>query len=140
MRSILNILCFVTALLITMAATYALASDTMQTCTLADGSVLYTNKDVKGCTILKLPALSVVPDRDYHGSITPKITIVPALNSVHPNSIINDRLCSLYNEWMIINEKTQGGMIFAGVDQKIRYNSLWRTFSSGFIAVDCKTD
>jgi hypothetical protein len=132
-------ICFIAALLITMVATYALASDTILACSQQDGSVVYTNKDVKGCMPVSLPELSVVPSYDVHPSIVNKpfnVIIPPVIGKT--SSPINDRLCSMYNEWMLINDTTQGGSVFTGVDQKIRYHSLWRTFSSGFISVDCR--
>ena len=45
----------------------------MRECPQADGTVLYTNKDVPGCKVMTLKELSVVPSLDdanlspYHG-------------------------------------------------------------------------
>lgn len=36
----------------------------MRECTQADGNIIYTNKDVPGCKLMKLKELSIVPSLD----------------------------------------------------------------------------
>ena len=138
----LNIILAAILIVLTLMVVHAYAENPIQSCT-ADGNIVYTNKDVKGCTPVKLPELSIVSSYDRHLPQTLKHTGVSSLPippTVPPSTSgpINDHLCKLYDEWMKINEETDGGFRFAGASQKTRYNALWRTFSSGFISVDCR--
>ena len=60
----------IAATCLTLSSTSAFADATiasdpflMRECPQADGSALYTNKDVPGCKLMTLKELSIVPDR-----------------------------------------------------------------------------
>lgn len=145
MKTILNILLFVGAMVVTMAVTLAHAGDTMQACTLADGSIMYTNKDIKGCVVLKMPELSVVPAYPTHANggtldhphvLLPEIPVVKEVQS-NGTSVLSDT-CSLYHEWVRINERTLGGFEYNSVDDTKRRLFLTKIFGSGFSPGMCK--
>jgi len=147
MRTILNIMFFVAAFVVTMALTLAYASDIMLACTQADGSVLYTNKDVKGCAALKMPELSTVPvyPSTQHNNRTlehDKVLALPEIPmlKVEPlpiPSVVSDT-CALYHEWVRINERTLGGFENNSVDDTKRRLFLTKIFGSGFSPGMCK--
>lgn len=136
MRIFLNVMIFLTAMLITMAVTFAFAGDTMLACTQADGTVLYTNKDVKGCTIVVGPELSVVPSypQTHNNEQTKNYNLpeIPTLNIREPNPL-RDKICPLYEEWIDLNLSTRGGMYVFDT----RYNVLNRLFGGGFMPLGC---
>jgi hypothetical protein len=140
MRSILNMMIFLAAMLIAGLVTSAYATETIRACAQADGGVVYTNKDIAGCHTVKTPELSVVPS--YPKNEMPVLELplptTPVHNPLSTGSPVNDYLCKLYNEWLSLNEETEGGHHFRDSSQKVRYTTLWRTFSTGFISVNCK--
>ena len=138
MRNILNFALGLMLAFLLIVAANAWSAETMQACTQPDGSTVYTNKDVKGCSTIKLPELSTVPSLNRMPVYQAPVAVVP-VEKPTVNSHVNDHLCSLYDEWMVINEETQGGQIFrGGPAQKIEYNTLFRIFSTGFISVNCR--
>lgn len=113
----------------------------MRECPQADGSALYTNKDLPGCKLMTLKELSVVPSLEnmptyvpptssamQHYDIPPMIdrylyptagatTNVPDWArdwhaSVASSGSIQAEVCSKYGEWVHLNEKTRGGFWF----------------------------
>jgi hypothetical protein len=109
----------------------------MRECSQADGSPLYTNKDMPGCKLMTLKELSVVPSLEnmptYHPTVAavPHYDIPPSANrnqtgmvggvqtvpdwardwyaSFASSGSVQAELCSLYGEWMHLNLKTRGG-------------------------------
>src|SRR5678809_1644742 len=49
----------------------------MRECTQADGSILYTNKDLPGCKLMTLKELSVVPSLDNMPTYRPTVAAAP---------------------------------------------------------------
>jgi hypothetical protein len=49
----------------------------MRECPQADGSALYTNKDVPGCKLMTLKELSVVPSLDNMPTYRPTVAAAP---------------------------------------------------------------
>jgi hypothetical protein len=125
---------------------YGLAfSETIQSCTQADGTVVYTNKDIKGCQALRLPELSIVPDR--HAVMipqvpalmveTPMVAQTQAIKSPLPGSVLAET-CLLYRDWIRINERTMGGFEYNSVDDTKKRLMLTKIFGSGFSPYGCQ--
>lgn len=115
----------------------------MRECPQADGSALYTNKDLPGCKLMTLKALSVVPSLDdmptYRptGAAAPHYDIPPYTDrnqtdmaggrptvpdwakdwhaSIASSGSVQAEVCSLYGEWIHLVQKTRGGF-FYGTD------------------------
>ncbi|RPH81649.1 MAG: hypothetical protein EHM80_01710 [Nitrospiraceae bacterium] len=115
----------------------------MRECPQADGSSLYTNKDLPGCKLMTLKELSSVPSLADMPTYRPTVTAAPHYD-IPPHSDRNQsgmvgggqtvpdwakdwyasfassgsvqaELCSLYGEWLHLNMKTRGGF-FYGTD------------------------
>jgi hypothetical protein len=110
----------------------------MRECPQADGSALYTNKDVPGCKLMTLKELSVVPSLENMPTYRPTVATAPHYDSPLPQdrnhigttaggqtvpdwakdwhaSIASSgpaQVCSLYGEWLLLNMKTRGGFWF----------------------------
>ena len=141
MRSFINIVALLVAILIGGAFAIAYGADTIRACTLSDGTVLYTNKDVKGCVAIKIPELGVVPSYDKlkHNEIT-ETFIAPALPFVAApeiSSVLSDT-CQLYHEWVKLNSTDQGGLRNNTIDRQQRRVVLTMIFGSGFSPANCK--
>jgi hypothetical protein len=157
----------------------------MQECPQADGSVLYTNKDLPGCKLMRLKKeLSIVPSLDHMPTSHPTVAAAPHYDvppyadhnqtgmtgggqtvpdwakdwhaSIASSGSIRAEVCSLYGEWIHLNQKTRGGMFFgsdpsyggdpSGRNQRggsysfydnTRYVALAKIFGPGFIPVGC---
>jgi len=140
-----NVFLFVAAMAVSMMVTMAFADETMLACTLADGSIMYTNKDLKGCSLVKTPELSVVPSYGgphpsrgslEHGVFEPTPAIVTPQDS--PYSAVLADTCKLYHEWVLINQRTMGGFEYNSVDDTKRRLFLTKIFGSGFSPASCK--
>jgi len=145
MKLIFNILFFLAAMVLTMAATMAFAGETMLACPQADGSVLYTNKDVKGCQVIVGPELSVVPSYHSHngGSLEHTRALIPEVPTLKPaleieESEVVTKTCALYYEWVTINQRTKGGFEYNDVDDTKERLFLTKIFGSGFSPGMCK--
>jgi hypothetical protein len=138
------------ATILTLFSTSAFADTTisfdpfmMRECTQADGSILYTNKDVPGCKLMKLKELSIVPSLDNMPTYRPTVAAAPHYNvppspdhnqtgmigggqtvpdwakdwhaSIASSGSVQAEICSKYGEWLHLNEKTRGGH-FYGTD------------------------
>lgn len=154
-------------------------------CPLPDGTSLYTNKERSGCHAMELRPLSLVPAFDAsfssdahlrpHESAayfdgfsydTPagalrNATSVPdwgrewqASNSL--SGSVQGEVCTMYGEWLRLNEKSRGG-IFFGTDpsygsdptarsfrtpsysfyDNTRWITLARMFGAGFVPIGC---
>jgi len=137
---------FIAATLLTMTSALACAEtpDTTQfdpmkmwSCPQPDGTVLYTNKDKAGCTLMTLKPLSVVPSLDnmptyrsphatapaydlppylgYPGGMAQRVTPGWAQDwyaSIAPSGSVQAETCSLYGEWLNLVQKTRGGFFF----------------------------
>lgn len=157
---------------------------TMWSCPLPDGTVLYTNKDSKnqaGCTSMELKPLSVVPSLEsmptYRAPVAaaPQYDVPPVDRAVGPSGspatpdwakdwhasvassgTVHAEVCSMYSEWLHLNQKTRGGMFFgsdpsyggdlSGQNQRgpsysfydnTRWLALSRMFGTGFVPVGC---
>ncbi|SLM46976.1 Exported protein [Nitrospira japonica] len=157
---------------------------TMWSCPLPDGTVLYTNKDRKnkdGCTPMSLKPLSVVPSLDAMPTYRPPVASapqydIPAIDrgagpsgsaaapdwakdwhaSVTSSGSVQAEVCSIYSEWLQLNQKSRGGFYFGsdpsyGGDvsaqnqrgpsysfyDNARYHTLARIFGTGFVPVGC---
>lgn len=145
MRTLLNVMCFIAALLITMVATYAFAGDAIQACTLADGSILYTNKPVQGCMVLKMPELSIVPSyhvqnggaSEHTWAFLPEVPLVNPVVETEESEVVT-KTCALYYEWVNINQRTKGGFEYNNVDDTKERLYLTKIFGSGFSPGMCK--
>ena len=113
----------------------------MRECPQADGSALYTNKDLPGCKLMTLKELSVVPSLENMPTYVPpassamqRYDIPPLIDrylyptaggttnvpdwardwhaSVASSGSIQAEVCSKYGEWVHLNEKTRGGFWF----------------------------
>ena len=112
----------------------------MRECPQADGTALYTNKDLPGCTLMTLKELSVVPSLDDMPTYRPTVTAAPHYDtppyvdrrqtgmtgggqtvpdwakdwyaSIGSSGSIQAEICSKYVEWLNLNEKTRGGFWF----------------------------
>jgi len=181
----------IAATILTLSSTSAFSDTTikfdpflMRECPQADGSALYTNKDLPGCKLMTLKELSVVPSLDnmptYHPTVAtaPHYDIPPYADrnqtgmtgggqtvpdwakdwhaSIASSGSVQAEVCSLYGEWLHLNQKTRGGMFFgsdpsyggdlSGGNQRgasysfydnTRYVALARIFRPGFIPVGC---
>jgi hypothetical protein len=145
MRTLLNMMCFIAALLITIVATYAFAGDTVQACTLADGSTLYTNKPVQGCTVLKMPELSTVPDR--HAILIPGVPLLESHTSTTPTvsrfaagtpGVVLTETCALWHEYVKLTERTAGGFENNTIEDAKRRYVITRMFGAGFSPYGCQ--
>jgi hypothetical protein len=140
----------IAATVFTLSATSAFSDTTvrfdpllMRECPQADGTVLYTNKDLPGCKLMTLKELSTVPSLDnmptYHPSsaTAPNSDIPPYQDrtqagmtgrgqtvpdwakdwyaSTAPSGSVQAQVCSMYGEWLNLVQKTRGGF-FYGTD------------------------
>ena len=115
----------------------------MRQCPQADGSTLYTNKDLPGCTTMTLKPLSVVPSLDDMPTYRPTVAMAPHYDippysdhnqtgttgggqtvpdwakdwhaSVASTGSVQAEVCAKYGEWIHLTEKTRGGF-FYGTD------------------------
>jgi hypothetical protein len=155
----------------------------MWSCPQPDGTMLYTNKDKAGCTLMTLKPLSVVPSLDnmptYRPAVaTPQYEIPPYGDrypagmaggqtppdwakdwhaSIASSGSVQAEVCSMYSEWLHLNQKTRGGFFFGsdpsyGGDlsqrnqrgpsysffDNTRYHALARIFGTGFVPVGCQ--
>ena len=118
----------------------------MRECPQADGSALYTNKDVPGCKLMTLKELSVVPSLDDMPTYRPTVATAPHYDippypdrnqtgmtgggqtvpdwakdwhaSIASSGSVQAEVCSKYGEWLHLNEKTRGGF-FYGTDPRM---------------------
>jgi hypothetical protein len=137
----------IAATLLTLSSTPAFSDTTiasdpflMRECSQADGSALYTNKDVPGCKLMTLKELSVVPSLDDMPTYRPAVAVAPPYNvpqypdrnqagmtgggqtvpewakdwyaSFASTGSVQTELCSLYGEWLHLNMNTRGGFFF----------------------------
>ena len=115
----------------------------MRECSQADGSPLYTNKDLPGCKLMTLKELSVVPSLADMPTYRPAVAAVPHYDipahpdrnqtgisdggqtvpdwakdwhtSIAASESVQAEVCSKFGEWLHLNEKTRGGF-FYGTD------------------------
>ncbi len=107
----------------------------MRECPQADGSALYTNKDLPGCKLMTLKELSIVPSLDDMPTYRPSLAAAPHYNmpsyldreqtvsdwakdwhaSIAPSGSVQAEVCSMYGEWLNLVQKTRGGL-FYGTD------------------------
>lgn len=190
MRPTHRLLLIVTALLVSAAPSFA---DTtvnfdpakMWECPQADGTALYTNKELTGCKLMTLKQLSVVPSLDnmptYVSPFSPTVQRydgLPGIDrypapagggnqvpdwardwqaSVASTGSVYAEVCSMYGEWLNLNQKTRGGFFFGsdpsyGGDlsqrnqrgpsysfyDNTRYRALAAIFGAGFVPVGCQ--
>ena len=116
----------------------------MRECPQADGSTLYTNKELPGCKLMTLKKeLSIVPSLDDMPTYRPTVAAAPRYDippfpdrnqtgmtgggqtvpdwakdwhaSIASSGSVQAELCSLYGEWIHLVQKTRGGF-FNGTD------------------------
>ena len=115
----------------------------MRECIQADGTVLYTNKELPGCKLMKLKELSSVPSLENMPTYRPPVTEAPHYNvpsspdrhqtgmvgggqtipdwakdwhaTIASSGSVRGEVCSLYGEWLHLVQKTRGGF-FYGTD------------------------
>ena len=115
----------------------------MRECPHADGSPLYTNKDLPGCKLMTLKELSVVPSLSDMPTYRPIIAAAPHYDippyadqnqtgmagggqtvpdwakdwhaSIASSGSVQAEVCSMYGEWLHLVQKTRGGF-FYGTD------------------------
>jgi hypothetical protein len=155
----------------------------MWSCPQPDGTTLYTNKDKAGCTLMTLKPLSVVPSLDNMPTYRPAnampqaYDVPPAVDrgptgqtsrgpvpdwgkdwhaSIASNGSVQAEVCSMYGEWLHLNQKTRGGFFYGsdpsyGGDlsarnqrgpsysfyDNARYVTLSRMFGQGFVPIGC---
>jgi hypothetical protein len=183
MRPTHRLLLTITALLISAAPSFA---DTpvnvdpmkMWECPQADGTALYTNKELTGCKLMTLKELSVVPSLEnmptYVSPFPPTVSRHDGLPtatggsnqvpdwardwqaSIASTGSVYAEVCSMYGEWLNLNQKTRGGIYFGsdpsyGGDlsqrnqrgpsypfyDNTRYQALKGIFGAGFVPVGC---
>jgi hypothetical protein len=140
----------IAAMILTLSATSAFSDTTirfdpllMRECSQADGSTLYTNKDLPGCKLMTLKELSIVPSLDNMPTYRPIVATAPHYDippypdrdqagmtgegqtvpdwakdwhaSVASTGSMQAEVCAKYGEWLHLNEKTRGGL-FYGTD------------------------
>ena len=181
----------IAATILTLSSTSAFSDTTikfdpflMRECPQADGSALYTNKDLPGCKLMTLKELSVVPSLDnmptYHPTVAtaPHYDIPPYSDrsqagmtgggqtvpdwakdwhaSIASSGSIQAEVCSMYGEWLHLNQKTRGGFFYgtdpsyggdlSGRNQRgpsysfydnARYVTLSSIFGRGFVPIGC---
>ena len=156
----------------------------MRECPQADGSSLYTNKDLPGCTLMTLKPLSIVPSLDDMPTYRPTVVTAPHYDippypdrnqtgmtgggktvpdwakdwhvSTASSESVQAEVCSMYGEWLHLNQKTRGGFFFgadpsyggdlSGRNQRgpsysfydnARFVTLSRMFGTGFVPIGC---
>lgn len=183
MRPTYRLLPTITALLIFTAPVFA---DTtvnvdparMWECPQADGTSLYTNKELTGCKLMTLKQLSIVPSLEHMPTyVSPFPSAVPRYDgqpmatgssnqvpdwardwqaSIASSGSVYAEVCSMYGEWLNLNQKTRGGFFFGsdpsyGGDlsqrnqrgpsysfyDNTRYRALAAIFGAGFVPVGC---
>ncbi len=115
----------------------------MRECPQADGSALYTNKNLPGCKLMTLKELSVVPSLGNMPTYRPTVAAAPHYDippyvdrrqtgmtgggqtapdwakgwhaSIASSGSVQAEVCSLYGEWINLVQKTRGGF-FYGTD------------------------
>jgi hypothetical protein len=116
----------------------------MQECPQADGSTLYTNKELPGCKLMTLKKeLSIVPSLADMPTYRPTVAAAPHYDippfpdrsqtgmtgggqtvpdwakdwhaSIASSGSVQAEICSLYGEWIHLVQKTRGGF-FYGTD------------------------
>jgi hypothetical protein len=157
----------------------------MWECPQADGSTIYTNKERADCKLMVLKELSVVPSLDNMPTYRPPLATTPRHDipayadrypdgtygggqhvrdwakdwyaSVASSGSIQAEVCSLYSEWLNLNQKTRGGFFFgsdpsyggdlSGQNQRgasysfydnARYLTLAKMFGPGFVPIGCQ--
>src|SRR4029077_21192963 len=106
----------------------------------ADGTALYTNKDLPGCKVMTLKELSVVPSLDNMPTYRPTVAAAPHYDtppyvdrrqtgmtgggqtapdwakdwyaSVAQSGSVQSEVCSMYGEWLRLVQKTRGGFFY----------------------------
>ncbi len=181
----------IAATILTLSSTSAFSDTTiafdpllMRECPQADGSALYTNKDLPGCKLMTLKELSVVPSLDGMPTYRPTVATAPHYD-IHPypnrdqtgmtggeqtvpdwakdwhasiasSGSVQAEVCSMYGEWLHLNQKTRGGF-FNGTDpsyggdlsgrnqrgpsnsfyDNARFVTLSKMFGPGFVPIGC---
>jgi hypothetical protein len=151
----------------------------MWECPQADGTPLYTNKELSGCKLMTLKQLSVVPSLENMPTyVSPFPPSVPRYEgppiatsssrqvpdwardwqaSIASTGSVYAEVCSMYGEWLDLNQKTRGGFFFGsdpsyGGDlsqrnqrgasysfyDNTRYRALAAIFGAGFVPVGCQ--
>src|SRR4029078_5347883 len=115
----------------------------MRECPQADGSALYTNKDLPGCKLMTLKELSSVPSLDDMPTYRPTVAATPHHDippyqdrtqagmtvrgqtvpdwakdwyaSIAPSGSVQAEVCSMYGEWLHLVQQTRCG-VFYGTD------------------------
>jgi hypothetical protein len=156
----------------------------MRECTQADGGIIYTNKDLPGCKLMKLKELSIVPSLDDMPTYRPPVAATPRNDipshqdriqtgmtgggqtvpdwakdwhaSIASSGAVLAQTCSMYGEWLNLNDRTRGGFFYgsdpsyggdpSGRNQRgasysfennARYKALAGIFGRGFIPIGC---
>jgi hypothetical protein len=85
---------------------------------------LFTNRPSYGCPEYEPQgALRVAPNGVMF--LEP-----PQPPTTRPFELDESRLCQLYDEWLLLNERTAGGFFYSNTAQTARYFALSRIFSS----------
>lgn len=149
MRILTNIMAFIVGALLAFGIAVAYAGDTMLACPQDNGTVMFTNKDVKGCKVVVGPELSVVPDRKAslatnHSDVVIEVPPITSTNTPSrfnagdPGAILQET-CTLWKEWMDLNKRTAGGFENMSVDETKKRFLLSRVFASmGFSPYGCQ--
>jgi len=140
----------IAATIFTLSSTAAFSDTTvasdpylMRECPQADGTALYTNKDLPGCKLMTLKELSIVPSLDDMPTYRPTVAAAPHYEippyqdrnqagltgraqtvpdwakdwhaSIASSGSVQAEVCSMYGEWLHLVQKTRGGF-FYGTD------------------------
>ncbi|THJ17160.1 MAG: hypothetical protein CAF45_016640 [Nitrospira sp. CG24E] len=112
----------------------------MRECPQADGSILYTNKDLPGCKLMKLKELSSVPSLEDMPTYRPTGAMAPPHDiptrperhqggmtgggqtvpdwardwhaSIASSGSVQSEVCSMFGEWLHLSQKTRGGFMY----------------------------
>lgn len=140
MRMLLGFLCVCVLMLVMLILRPAHAGDIIQSCTQADGSVVYTNKDVKGCSVVRLPELSVVPTRPatlFVERLVQDPIYAPTTEQGNRVITASPMVCELYQDWLQLQARTSGGFHNNTVDDTQKRLMYTTIFGSGYPPTGC---
>jgi hypothetical protein len=158
----------------TRADTPSLPESVVWECPQPDGISVYTNRERPGCQAMSLKPLSVVPSLPPldgpPARLSPEVPpAAPAdvarqipdwakewYANIAPSRVVQEEVCTLYSEWLHLNERTRGGFFFGtdpsfGADpsglhrrgpsysfyDNARWIALAKLFGTGFVPVGC---
>jgi hypothetical protein len=124
---------FLLGVLLALVISTVFAADTIRACTGTDGTVTFTNVGEPTCPVVALPGLTVAPTRSYLTLARPADV---SINNTETETV-NDQMCTLYKEWMVLTSRTLGGFAHNTVADTQRRLVLVQLFGGGFAPTSC---